>query len=165
MERKNLRPEEIVFSLRTTMNRLEQLLAQMPEAALRLSLAPGKWCVAEIVGHLYDTEEVWGGRIAKVCQETNPFLPGYDPEAYVRKRGYKHYHLSEIFDLLRAYRRQREQTLARLQGDVWDRVGIHEEEGEMPVQVLAEILALHEQHHLQQIEQIWQRALLEEGDL
>lgn len=160
MELKNLRPEEIVSSLQTTFHQLEELLRQMPASALRLSLAPGKWSIAEIVGHLYDTEEVWGGRIAKVCTETKPFLPGYDPEAYVRERRYSHYTLAQMQDLLLAYRQKREQTLALLAGDVWNRVGIHAEEGEMRVQVLAEILAVHEQHHLQQIEQIWQNAQL-----
>ncbi|UFJ43179.1 DinB family protein [Brevibacillus humidisoli] len=162
MELQNLRPDQIILSLQDTMTRLEKLLRQLPESAWQLSIAPGKWTVAEIVGHLYDTEEVWGGRIEKVCHEEKPDLPGYDPESYVRQRGYKQYNLSEMTELLQAYRQHREKTLALLQGDVWRRVGVHLEEGEMSVQVLTEILALHEQHHLQQIEQIWQTAQQQE---
>jgi uncharacterized damage-inducible protein DinB len=52
----------IIERLRGTLLQLESTLKNLPDEKLILK-KDGKWSVKEIVGHLYDLEELWNGRI------------------------------------------------------------------------------------------------------
>jgi uncharacterized damage-inducible protein DinB len=52
----------IVERLRGTFPRLESMLNNITDEELR-GKQDGKWSIKEIVGHLYDLEELWYGRI------------------------------------------------------------------------------------------------------
>jgi len=52
----------IVERLRGTLMQLELMLQNIPEERL-IKKKDGKWSVKEVVGHLYDLEELWSGRI------------------------------------------------------------------------------------------------------
>ena len=52
----------IVERLRGTLLQLEGMLKDIPEEELTMK-KDGKWSVKEVVGHLYDLEELWSGRI------------------------------------------------------------------------------------------------------
>ena len=52
----------IVERLRGTLLQLEGMLKNIPEEEL-ITKRDGKWSVKEVVGHLYDLEELWSGRI------------------------------------------------------------------------------------------------------
>lgn len=52
----------IIERLRGTLLQLESTLKNLPDEKLSLK-KDGKWSVKEIVGHLYDLEELWNGRI------------------------------------------------------------------------------------------------------
>lgn len=53
----------IVERLSGAIPRLEALVRNVPEEQLILK-KDGKWSVKEVIGHLYDLEELWQGRIA-----------------------------------------------------------------------------------------------------
>ncbi len=52
----------IVERLRGTLLQLEAMLQDIPEEKLNKK-KDGKWSVKEVVGHLFDLEELWSGRI------------------------------------------------------------------------------------------------------
>ncbi|MDQ0817521.1 hypothetical protein QF033_002099 [Bacillus pumilus] len=53
---------------------------------------------------------------------------------------------------------RRSKTLHLLEKDTWEQSGLHPEEGMMTVQILTETIALHEQHHLDQIKAIMSKS-------
>jgi uncharacterized damage-inducible protein DinB len=151
METGKLSREEIIKVLEQNMHELENLVAILDDSMLNKTRKNGKWTVKQIIGHLYDTEEVWGKRIELCYLKNKPVLESYDPELYVEKRNYKE---QDIKNIILKYRHSRNKTLSLLNKDIWDREGIHQEEGLMNVQMLAETIALHEIHHLSQIKEI-----------
>ncbi|WP_353855330.1 DinB family protein [Bacillus sp. Bos-x628] len=64
------------------------------------------------------------------------------------------YNAQEIKSLINRLKERRSKTLQLLEKDIWDQSGLHLEEGVMTVQILAETIALHENHHLAQIKAI-----------
>lgn len=64
---------EIMTSLQESLRKLEELLWTCDEATLDESFGEGKWSIKQIVGHLYDTEEVWSERIEQEYQMSTRF--------------------------------------------------------------------------------------------
>lgn len=52
----------IIERLRGTLLQLEATVKNIPDEKLSIK-KDGKWSVKEVVGHLYDVEELWNGRI------------------------------------------------------------------------------------------------------
>ncbi|PRT43401.1 DinB family protein [Bacillus wiedmannii] len=155
MKLQNLTRREIITSLQTTLKNLDELVQGMPEQVLFKARLVGGWNTSEIIGHLYDTEEVWGKRIKDTFSQNVPILESYNPEEYVLVRNYKEYKREEILCLISRFKVLREKTISLLDElDNWDKVAMHKEEGKISIKYMAEVLALHEQHHLNQIEEL-----------
>ncbi|MEC0968277.1 DinB family protein [Bacillus altitudinis] len=145
---------EIMTSLHESLRKLEELVWTCDEATLDESFGEGKWSIKQIVGHLYDTEEVWSERIEQAISNEHTLFASYDPEIYVKGRAYETYTAQEVSALIERLKESRNKTLQLLEKDTWDFSGLHPEEGVMTVQILAETIALHEIHHLDQIKAI-----------
>lgn len=52
----------IVERLRGTLSQIEDLVKNIPDEKLSFK-KDGKWSIKEVVGHLFDLEELWNGRI------------------------------------------------------------------------------------------------------
>ncbi|MCY7674642.1 DinB family protein [Bacillus safensis] len=154
METGKLTKTDIITSLQESMSELEKLVKACDDSVLNQSLGEGKWSIKQLVGHLYDTEEVWSERIEQAISDDHTPFQSYDPEIYVKERAYEWYNAEEIKALIKRMKERRNNTLRLLEKDIWEQSGLHPEEGLMTVQILAETIALHEQHHLDQIKTI-----------
>ncbi|CAL8897145.1 DinB family protein [Bacillus pumilus] len=154
METGKLTKTEITTSLQESIRELEKLVETCDEHTLDQSLGEGKWSIKQIAGHLYDTEEVWSERIEQAISNDHTPFQSYDPEMYVKERAYERFNVQEIKALIKRLKERRSKTLHLLEKDTWEQSGMHPEEGVMTVQILAETIALHEQHHLDQIKAI-----------
>lgn len=154
METGKLTKTDIITSLQESMSELEKLVKTCDDSALDQSLGEGKWSIKQLAGHLYDTEEVWSERIEQAISDDHTPFQSYDPEIYVQERAYEWYNAEEIKALIKRMKERRNNTLRLLEKDIWEQSGLHPEEGVMTVQILAETIALHEQHHLDQIKAI-----------
>lgn len=145
-----LKPEEILKKLSLNFQRIEEF-KNLDESTLYRTRTNGKWTVKEIIGHLYDTQEVWGKRIEK-CNESPGFVfQSYNPEELVEERDYNKVSIEYI---LERYRIERALMIDSLSEDSWFKEGFHPEEGIMRIKDLAEIIMSHEIHHIEQIEEI-----------
>ncbi|MBA4537423.1 DinB family protein [Bacillus aquiflavi] len=152
MQLQGLSKNEILNTLEKNLLRLEKLVMDhMSEEIFYKTRKNGKWTAKQIIGHLYDTQEVWGKRIAKCCLHNSAVLESYDPELYVRERDYNNVNMKY---LLKKYKKSREDMQHLLVDDNWSKTGKHVEEGIFTVKDLAETIALHEIHHIRQVEEI-----------
>ncbi|MBZ9520832.1 DinB family protein [Bacillus safensis] len=154
METGKLTKTDIITSLQESMSELEKLVEACDDYTLDRSLGEDKWSIKQLAGHLYDTEEVWSERIEQAISDDHTPFQSYDPEIYVKERAYEWYNAEEIKALIKRMKERRNNTLRLLEKDIWEQSGLHPEEGVMTVQILAETIALHEQHHLDQIKTI-----------
>ena len=113
---------------------------------------PGAWSVKEVVGHLADTEWVYGYRVRLMLSHERPDMPGYDQDLMVAGLEHNDRPLAGLLDEFEALRRRNLELYGRIEGEAWKRVGVHEERGEESVELNIRLLAGHDLLHLRQVD-------------
>ncbi len=122
-------------------------LGALPESQERYRYAEGKWSVREVLGHLIDSERVFGYRALCVARgDSNP-LPSFDETVFARNSPHDAYPLAELLDELEALRKSQVLFYRQLRPEDWTRIGIA---NNLPVspRALAYTTAGHLLHHL-----------------
>lgn len=108
--------------------------------------APGKWTVKEVVGHMFDTERVFGYRAMRVARNDQTPLPGFEQDDYVRFGPFAKSRLADMIDEFSAVRRSNVLLLSQLDEEAWKRRGTANN-SPISVRAVAFIIAGHELHH------------------
>jgi len=131
---------------------MAQLLAAHTERDGNFRYAPGKWTVKEVLGHVTDCERIFAYRALRIARGDQTPLQAFEQDDYVREGNFGErtlVDLAEEFTLVRAA------TIALfkpLQKDAWTRRGVANK-NEVTVRALAFIVAGHELHHRQILEE------------
>ena len=109
--------------------------------------APGKWSVRELVGHVTDSERVFGYRALCVARGENAPLPGFEQEDYAANAGHECYTLPDLVDEFETVRRANVSMLGHMDEKAILRIG---RANGLPISVraLAFIMIGHVRHHL-----------------
>jgi len=134
-----------------TASALAEIVSRYPAAVLRTRPFEGKWTPNEIIGHLTDSEWVYGYRLRLILCEDNPTILGTKQDAWVAALQYNEQEPSELVDIFR--------TLRQLNLDEWkrrstadlERAGQHNERGTESLGVMLRLVAGHDLNHLGQI--------------
>lgn len=110
---------------------------------------PGEWSVAQILGHLFDVDVVYGFRWRLVLTEDSPSYPGYDEKLWAPLSRLPFWQMMSAWEGLRAANVAvlRDRSAAELQ-----RVGVHGEQGAETLDVMIRKVAGHDLAHLNQME-------------
>ena len=109
--------------------------------------APGKWSVAEVLGHLCDAERIMAARALRFARGDRTPVPGFEENHYVPAGKFDE---QDQASLLAEYEAVRAATLAlfsNLPDDAPARRGVAND-AEVSVRALIHIIAGHERHHL-----------------
>jgi uncharacterized damage-inducible protein DinB len=109
---------------------------------------PGDWSIRELVVHVADSDAIALDRMRRVIAEDRPQLLGADESAYVRTLHCDKQSIDDAVQLVAIGRRQFGRVLRALDRDVFDRVGVHNEAGELTVLDLLRIYADHLEYHV-----------------
>jgi len=104
-----------------------------------------------VVSHLADAELVYAIRIRTALAQPGGALPGFDENAWADRFGP---HDDDPHVSMARFRAVRENTvtiLDSLTDEEWQRVGIHDELGELTVAALVQRLVDHDAAHLDQL--------------
>jgi hypothetical protein len=112
--------------LETTGTAITNLVGDMSEEQARWRPGPQSWSALEVLNHLYDEErEDFRQRLDLTLHSPEQELPPIDPKGWVIERSYN---TRELHESLERFRREREQSIAWLQGlrdPEWGRVCNH----------------------------------------
>ncbi|MBA3416913.1 MAG: DinB family protein [Chloroflexia bacterium] len=143
--------QELVTALAAFPKELQRLLDGYAASALRRPASDGGWSVGENLCHLRDWERVFVDRTRAIVDQVRPKLPAYDDALWEIERGYREQDpaaaLRQFIDL----RQEMVATLSELDGDGWQREGIHALHGLISIRWIAGYLATHDREHLSQI--------------
>jgi hypothetical protein len=143
---------ETLERLKGFQERLLRTLHGIARRDLFTAEAPGKWSIAQVVGHLGDLELVTAVRIRKVLTEDVPPLPSFDQNGWAT--AHLDASLDDLLEHLWFVRRRNVALLESLTDGQLDRAGLHAEFGTMSVRDIARRIASHQDRHLAQIERI-----------
>ena len=141
-------PEDDVCA--AMVNQLEHTracLSGIPESKVDWRYAPGKWTTREVVGHVLDTERIFGFRLLAFARGDALTFARADEELYVRNADFKRYSLGEWLDEFSQVRHSHVALVRHLPEDAWARTGTVSL-GPISVRAMAYLMVGHERHHL-----------------
>jgi len=119
--------------------------------AMRARPFEGKWTPCEILGHMIDTEWVYGYRLRLILCEDRPTILGMNQEKWVAGQRYNERDPGELVETFRALRSMNLALWKRLAPPDLERVGEHNERG---VESLGLMLLLEAGHDVSHIDQM-----------
>jgi hypothetical protein len=138
---------DVLGLLATQVDQTAALLGGVPASRWGHRYAPGKWSVAEVLGHVIDVERVFAYRALRFARGDATPLPGFDENAWAPLSGYDDRPLPDITAELRAVRLA---TVALFRGFDAEAVGRRgtANQVEFTVRSIPWIIAGHERHHV-----------------
>jgi len=109
---------------------------------------PGTWSIAELVGHLVDSDLVGCDRMKRVIAEPHPILLAYDETAWVERLKSHAMRVEEGVNLFAASRHWMTQVLRGCDEADFGRTGEHTERGRVTLAELLTGYVNHLDHHL-----------------
>ena len=138
---------DIVDILRAQRDETARLIAGIDERKASHRYAPGKWTVAELLGHVIDTERVFTYRAVAFARGDRTPLPSMDQEVWAAGSNAA---ARTLKSLLEEYQAVRAATIA-LFGSLGEREFARDgvaSDNRVTVRGLAWITAGHERHHM-----------------
>ncbi len=134
-----------------TVDVLAKIVQQNTPKIMRTRPFPGKWTPNEIIGHLTDSEWVYGYRIRLILCEDEPTILGMDQDLWVEGQRHNERDPKELVEMFRAMRQYNLVVWKQMGPRELARVGRHNERGP---ETLGQMLKMEGGHDLSHIDQI-----------
>jgi DinB superfamily len=131
--------------------KLADIVKRNPAALLRARPLAGKWTANEVIGHLTDTEWVYGYRLRLILSEDKPTMLNTQQDAWVASLRHNERDPRELVEIFRTLRELNLATWRRTSEDDLKRAGQHNERGPESLHTMLRLLAGHDLNHLDQI--------------
>ena len=109
--------------------------------------APEKWSVREVLGHVVDSERVFGYRVLALGRNETQPLPGYDEQVYAAVAPHHGVPLASLLEQFALVRRSHVLMLREFDDLAWAREGIANR-NRMTVRAMPWIMLGHVRHHV-----------------
>lgn len=150
----NLEGHDPMAVLISSPKKIKQSIKGVRKKALYTKPAPGKWSVAEIVGHLAETEIVLGWRYRSIVEKNGVTLQPFEQDDWAKNSRYAESDINEMLELYTVVRKANLTFLTGLSKQQWKMYGMHTERGKESIEHLVCLEAGHDLNHLKQIQKI-----------
>jgi hypothetical protein len=144
--------------LAQTADALAEIARTHPAALLRSRPFEDKWTPNEVIGHLVDSEWVYGFRLRLILCEDNPTILGMDQDQWVAGQRHNQREPEEQVETFRTMRGLNLVLWKRVSPGELQRSGRHNERGPESLGLMLRLLAGHDLSHLDQIARYIQAA-------
>jgi hypothetical protein len=127
---------------------LRQAVAGMSREQLLARPIAGRWSTLEVVCHLADFDPILADRMKRIIAEERPALLGADEKRFAAALAYHERDLDEELSILEHTRSQMARILRTLPPDALQRVGVHNERGELTLERVITTCINHISHHI-----------------
>ena len=126
---------------------MQVLIAEIPEEKEEYAYAENKWTVKEVIGHMIDTERVFGYRVMCFSRKDKTVLPGFDENLFIKNSSYNK---QTLFGLANEFAALRESNLCMIKHfdtEMLEEVG-NANGKDVQVSAIVYIMAGHVLHHV-----------------
>lgn len=148
--------------LAETASTLADIVGKHSATVLRTRPIEGKWTPNEVIGHLADSEWVYGCRLRLILSEDNPPILGTNQDLWVARQRHNEREPSEFVEMFRAMRLFNLAVWKRMLPADFERNGQHNERGPESLSVMLRMMAGHDLSHLDQINRYIRGVVLRE---
>lgn len=138
---------------------LGELLDRLTPDGAGYRYAPEKWSVRQILGHLADSERIFGMRATCIARGETADLPGFEQDDYVAEGGFDERTLESLRREFEALRSANLEMFRALPENHWNRIG-RASDTPVSVRALAWILVGHLDRHLASLRERYADAFL-----
>jgi hypothetical protein len=144
--------EGIIYRLTQNHKTLAAMLQGLPAEEITWRPKPEKWCLLEIVCHLYDEErEDFRARMKHTFETPDEEFPKIDPQVWVTERKYMERNYEEMVSEFLDERTQSIEWLNTLANPPWKNMHVHPKFGEMSAEMFLSNWLAHDYLHFRQI--------------
>jgi uncharacterized damage-inducible protein DinB len=147
-----VRDKEPLKVLEDQMNSTQDLFTSISDEKGNFAYAEGKWTIKELIGHLIDSERVFGYRALRFARGDKTELPGFEQDDYVAAADFSKRSLSDLAEEFYLVRKSNLLLFKSFSEEELSRTGIAND-GEVSVEALLHIIAGHENHHINVIKE------------
>ena len=137
--------------LAQTASTLDDIVRKHSATVLRTRPFERKWTPNEVIGHLADSEWVYGYRLRLILCEDNPTILGMDQDLWVSGQRHNEREPSELVEMFRTMRQFNMVLWKRMSPADLKRTGQHNKRGPESMGVMLRMQAGHDLSHLDQI--------------
>jgi len=137
--------------LAQTASALAEIVDKHSATILRTRPFEGKWTPNEVIGHLTDSEWVYGYRLRLILCEEAPTILGTQQDSWVAALRHNDREPAELVEIFRTLRQLNLEVWKRTEPEDLERAGQHNERGPESLGVMLPLLAGHDLSHLAQI--------------
>jgi uncharacterized damage-inducible protein DinB len=146
-------PQQLIENYLAGPAQLRQAVVGMSDEQLDAAPIAGQWSTRQVIAHICDFEPIYADRIKRIIAEEQPTFFGGDPDLFAASLAYSTRDVDLELQLIEAVRGQLGRILQSLPPEVFDRAGIHSEDGPRTIEQLLRTITGHIPHHVQFIEQ------------
>jgi hypothetical protein len=150
-----LEVDEIMSILRTTVDRLRELAANLAPEQLAPAAYEGDWTVTAVLAHLRACNDVLGSNIVRIVQEDRPAWRAMSPRTWQQRSGYHDLAFAPAFGAFAAARTKLLEVLEPLAPADWERTATvtvpPKKVFEYTARYYGDWLAAHERAHLRHL--------------
>jgi hypothetical protein len=143
---------DIVSILAAQLDDLQRTLVGVSESAALKLHPPYTWTVKQVVGHIIDSDRVFGHRAHWIARNGGAPLAGFDENAFMDAIDFNRWPLAELLEEFGHVRLGNIALFQHLDAAAWTRQGIVNEYP-ATVKAMAYVMAGHAQHHLKILQQ------------
>jgi hypothetical protein len=143
---------DIIYRIGQNRKSFASLFEGIPSNEITWRPKPEKWCLLEIVCHLYDEErEDFRARIKHVFETPDKEFPKIDPQSWVAERKYMERDFGKMVSMFLDERDQSIAWLNSLSNAPWKSMYVHNKFGEMSAEMFLGNWLAHDYLHFRQI--------------
>ena len=109
---------------------------------------PYRWSTAQVLGHVIDTEKIFGCRAHRIACGDPTDLPGFDQDLLVDNYDYSQTKLDQLVEEFTGLRTTNQAFFRRLNDQAWSRRGVCDQK-QISVRAIAFLLIGHANHHFE----------------
>jgi hypothetical protein len=137
---------DILATLDAQISHLRSGLAGLADEKAAYRYAEGKWSVRQVVGHVIDTERVFGYRALAVARGERTDLPSFDENVYASLAHHDSCPITELVEEFCELRSSHFRMFRHLDDSAWDRLGSVGGHA-TSARAMAFVIAGHTRHH------------------
>jgi hypothetical protein len=138
---------DVLDAFARQVDEVSALLTATPPTQETYRHAEGKWSVRMVVGHIVDTERIFGYRLLALARGEKQSLPGYEENDYAAVAAHDAVELKTLLEEFALVRRSHVLMIKDFDDAAWGREGITNGK-RMTVRAMPYIMVGHVRHHL-----------------
>ncbi|WP_219835501.1 DinB family protein [Paenibacillus sp. R14(2021)] len=149
---------DVLTQLNDNQTQLTSLYTELTTEQSLFRYASGKWSLKEVLGHIVDTERIMSYRMLRIARGDQTPLPGFEENDYVAAADFDSRSIQELLGGYIAVRAATVSLITSIAAEAWTRQGVASGTG-MSARAFAYVIAGHERHHLNIIQERYLTAL------